>query len=88
MTVDDNDNIWVAFWGGGAVRGFDPAGTLIAEITVPTARVTSCAFGGEALDRLFITSAVGVDSPHAPPAGGVFVADTVSYGQRPHAFNG
>ncbi len=78
MTIDSDGCVWVALWDGGKVRRYSPAGEVMSEIAVPTARTTSCAFGGPDLDRLFITTAaVGIDptGPGADLAGAVFVAD-------------
>lgn len=78
ITSDADGCVWVALWDGGAVRQYSPAGQLIREIGLPVSRVTSCAFGGPGLDRLFITSAaVGIepDTPGFSLAGAVFVAD-------------
>ncbi len=74
MTVDRDDCLWIAFWGGGGVRRYAPDGTLLGERRVPALQVTSLAFAGDALDRLFVTSAAdGLDrrGPHAL-AGGLF----------------
>ncbi|HEX8400342.1 MAG TPA: SMP-30/gluconolactonase/LRE family protein [Allosphingosinicella sp.] len=78
MTVDAEGCLWIAFWDGWSVRRFSPHGELIDRIDVPTARPTSCVFGGAGLDQLFITSAcIGLgkqalaDQPHA---GALFVA--------------
>lgn len=57
LAVDAEDCLWVAFWGGWAVRRYSPEGELLSEVGLPVARVTSCAFGGEKLDELFITTA-------------------------------
>jgi sugar lactone lactonase YvrE len=57
LTVDEEDCVWVAVWGGGCVLRFHPDGTLIGRIDVPVSRVSSCAFGGEDLRDLFITTA-------------------------------
>ncbi len=70
LAVDAEGGVWVALWDGGAVRRYAPDGMLDAVITLPCARVTACAFGGDGLDELFITTsrlelADGVD-----PAGG------------------
>ncbi|HEY0448644.1 SMP-30/gluconolactonase/LRE family protein [Actinophytocola sp.] len=59
LTVDTDGAVWVAFFGGGAVRRYTPAGELDREIPLPAANVTACAFGGSARDRLFITTAAG-----------------------------
>jgi sugar lactone lactonase YvrE len=60
MCSDSEDNIWVAFWMGSCVRGFDgKTGKQIAEIKLPVQKVTSCCFAGEKLDQLIITTAIG-----------------------------
>ena len=60
MAIDKNDMLWIAHWGGGGVYHWNPkTGELIGKIGVPAPNITSCAFGGEKLDTLFITSARG-----------------------------
>ena len=56
MTVDADGGLWVALWGGGAVRRYVD-GRLDREIRLPASKITSCAFGDEDLGTLFITSA-------------------------------
>ncbi len=79
MAIDRDDNLWVAHWGGGCVRQWDPrTGEVLDEVAVPASQVTSCAFGGAALDQLFITTARGGLSDEQrreePHAGGLFVS--------------
>ena len=58
MTIDDEDMVWVGMWNGNAVIRFNPiTGQLLQKIEVPAHNITSCAFGGENLETLFITSA-------------------------------
>ena len=58
MTIDGNDNLWVAQWGGSGVYCYNPrTGELLAKVEVPAPHVASCAFGGEKLDTLYITTA-------------------------------
>jgi sugar lactone lactonase YvrE len=57
MTVDAKGNLWVAFWDGGAVRCFSPAGELLEEVSLPVRRPTSCAFAGPDLRQLVVTTA-------------------------------
>lgn len=58
MTIDENDNLWVAFWGEGKVVCFDSRnGKVVTQVEVPAECTTSCAFGGADLDTLYITSA-------------------------------
>lgn len=77
MTVDSEDCLWIAFWDGWCVRRLSPSGERIAELAVPAQRPTSCAFGGPARDRLFITSARRDLTDDAlamqPNAGGLFM---------------
>jgi sugar lactone lactonase YvrE len=77
MTVDSEGCLWIAFWDGGCVRRFSPAGEWLETIEMPVTRPTSCAFGGRDLDRLYISSAnIGLDEQAAamqPNAGGLFM---------------
>jgi sugar lactone lactonase YvrE len=58
MTIDKEGNLWVAQWGGYGVYHYDPrTGKLLTKIDVPAPNVASCAFGGENLDILYITTA-------------------------------
>lgn len=58
MTIDADDKLWIALWGGGAVGRFDPlTGELLQKINVPAPNVSSCAFGGDRLETLYITTA-------------------------------
>ena len=58
MTIDNENMLWVGMWNGNAVICFNPnTGKVISKIIVPAHNVTSCAFGGENLDELFITTA-------------------------------
>lgn len=57
MTMDAEGKLWVAHWDGWCVCRWDPAtGKLMQNVRLPVARPTSCAFGGPALDSLYITS--------------------------------
>ena len=59
MTIDENDHLWVAFCRGSAVRRIDPvSGESLQTIELPVSGVTSCVFGGENLDTLFMTSGI------------------------------
>ncbi|MEU6715675.1 SMP-30/gluconolactonase/LRE family protein [Nonomuraea sp. NPDC046802] len=76
LTVDAEGGVWVALWDGGAVHRYDTGGGLDAVIDLPVRKVTAVAFGGERLDRLFITtSALNVDRGEQPEAGALFAAD-------------
>ncbi len=55
--VDAEGGVWNARWDGSCVVRFAPDGSVDRVIEVPAARVTSVAFGGPDLDRLYITTA-------------------------------
>ncbi|MDE2597984.1 MAG: SMP-30/gluconolactonase/LRE family protein [Sphingomonadales bacterium] len=55
-TVDAEGRVWVAINPGGKVAAFRPDGTPDRVIDLPANRPGSVAFGGENLDRLFITT--------------------------------
>ena len=58
MTIDEEGMLWIAHWGGFGVFRWNPHnGQLIDRITVPVPHITSCAFAGENLDYLIITTA-------------------------------
>ena len=57
LAIDAEDCIWVTLYGGGAVHRYSPSGELLTIVSVPVPNTTSCAFGGEDLSTLYITSA-------------------------------
>ncbi len=57
LAVDGEGFIWSARWGGWKVTRYDPNGKVERAISLPVQYPTSCAFGGEHLDELYITSA-------------------------------
>jgi len=57
MTVDSDGCLWVALWGGFALRRYTPHGALEDVVPMPVSRVTSCAFGGADLRELYVTTA-------------------------------
>ena len=58
MTIDEENMLWVGMWNGNAVIRCNPkTGKVISKVEVPAHNITSCAFGGENLDILYITSA-------------------------------
>ena len=58
MTIDEEGMLWIAHWGGGQVSRWNPnSGKKLEAINVPAPNVTSCAFGGENAQELYITTA-------------------------------
>ncbi|MDB5682919.1 MAG: hypothetical protein JWM38_974 [Sphingomonas bacterium] len=92
MAVDAQGCLWVAFWDGWCVRRLSPEGACTGILPLPVQRPTSCAFGGPALDQLFITSAtIGLDRSARdaqPHAGDLFVAAPGSKGVLAPPFAG
>ncbi|MET9448647.1 SMP-30/gluconolactonase/LRE family protein [Streptomyces cinerochromogenes] len=88
LTVDAEGCVWVALWDGGAVRRYTPAGDLDRVITLPAPRTTACAFGGENLTDLYVTTArTGLSSPH-PLSGSLLVIPGAGQGLPQPAFAG
>lgn len=57
-TMDSEGKLWIAQWGGSRVVRYDvDTGAVLAIVHLPTAHVSSVAFGGENLDDLYITTA-------------------------------
>jgi sugar lactone lactonase YvrE/DNA-binding IclR family transcriptional regulator len=57
LTVDDQGCLWVALWDAWQIARFSPEGQLMQRMRVPVPRPTSCCFGGDNLDTLYVTSA-------------------------------
>jgi sugar lactone lactonase YvrE len=76
IAVDAEDGVWVALFGGGAVRRYSAGGELDAVVELPVSNPTCPAFAGPALDLLYVTSARHRLSPAAleaqPLAGALF----------------
>ena len=56
-TVDAGGNYWGALFEGGAIGCFSPQGELLRHIALPVSCPTMCAFGGEQMNVLYVTSA-------------------------------
>jgi sugar lactone lactonase YvrE len=57
LCVDAEGGIWLALFGGGALRRYLPDGRLDAHVALPVTHPTSMAFGGDDLRDLYVTSA-------------------------------
>jgi sugar lactone lactonase YvrE len=93
MTMDAEGMLWIALWDGGRVGRWNPAtGQLLESVTCPVTRTTACAFGGPALDTLYITSAsVGLSAAQLerePLAGGLFAIKPGCQGLPAYRFGG
>lgn len=86
-TVDADGGLWVALCGAGKVARWHPDGQLAQVIEMPGLLVSSVAFGGADLNRLFVTSidgaaaaaeidmAAGNAAPSDENSGALFVID-------------
>ncbi len=77
MTDDRDGMLWIAHYGGSKVTKWDPvSGVKLDEIVAPAPNVTACAFGGENLETLYITTAKqgmsDADLAAWPQSGGLF----------------
>ena len=94
MTVDEEGMIWVAMWGGWCICRYNPiTSEKLMKIEIPAKRVTSCAFGGQNMNELYITSAAigdnGVDSrAEEPLAGSLFRVKLPFKGKPANRFKG
>jgi sugar lactone lactonase YvrE len=93
MAIDSDDTLWIAHYNGGVVIHWNPDTAEVMEIIeVPVSRPTACAFGGDKLDTLYITTAINGLKPehHAkePHAGSLFVVQTHVTGTLSHRFKG
>jgi L-arabinonolactonase len=92
LCVDAEGCVWSARWDGWCVSRYDPQGKLILEIPTPVQRPTSCAFGGQDLSILFISSAwtelTQNEHRNQPLAGNLFAVACDTAGQTPKRFLG
>lgn len=86
MTIDAEGHLWVACWGGSCVARFDPAGRRERTIALPASQITNVVFAGDALDRMFVTSAA--EDVDEPQAGCLFEIDPGCRGTPPYRYLG
>ncbi|WP_433304216.1 SMP-30/gluconolactonase/LRE family protein [Actinoplanes sp. CA-030573] len=74
ITIDADGGLWVALWDGAAVHRYTSDGRLDEVLPLPTPRVTACAFGGNDLTDLYITTSRFEMTDPDKAAGALFVA--------------
>lgn len=89
MCIDREGHLWVALWEGSAVQRYHgQTGEVLARVELPVTQPSSCCFGGENLDQLFITTSQQgfseTDLAKEPLAGDLFavVAGVRGYDTR------
>jgi sugar lactone lactonase YvrE len=92
VIVDADGAVWVGLWLGYGVHRYLPDGTLDTVVKVPTASATKCAFGGDGLSDLYITTALAPLDAAArteqPGAGGLFRVRPGVHGLTANRFAG
>ncbi|XP_063931072.1 regucalcin-like [Zophobas morio] len=88
MTIDEDDNLWVALYGGGRVIKIDSSnGDLLEIVPLPALDVTSAIWGGPDLDILYVTtsrvSLTDEQKLEQPAAGAVFAIVNLGTKGRP-----
>ena len=59
MAIDEHDNLWIAFCHGACVICYDSkSGEELRRIDFPCLETTACAFGGENLETLYVTTGI------------------------------
>lgn len=91
MTIDTDDKLWIAIYGGSRVLRIDPkTGETLMEIHLPVPKITSCTFGGKDLNELYITTCreymSDEDIEKAPYSGSLFKVKIPYYGRPVHRF--
>lgn len=81
MSIDSEDMLWIAHWGGNCIRRWNPnTGEVLEKIEVDAPHVTSCCFGGNDLKTLYITTArSGLSQSQLeafPLSGGLFIYES------------
>jgi sugar lactone lactonase YvrE len=83
-TVDADGCVWSTNYGGWSVVRYTPDGHIDLEVQLPTAQITSCAFGGADLDTLYVTTAAQrltlAELGAQPDAGALFEIRTAVHG--------
>jgi len=80
MTIDEEGMLWIAHWNGFGVYRWNPLnGKLLDKISLPVPQVSSCVFGGDILNYLFITTArenmSEAELQKYPDSGNVFIVE-------------
>jgi sugar lactone lactonase YvrE len=87
--MDSEGYLWNARFGGGCLLRIAPDGSVDQKVDLPVTNPTSCVFGGENLDTLYITSACfELEVAKTPHEGAVLAAYPGVRGLPTHAFAG
>jgi sugar lactone lactonase YvrE len=91
-TVDSEGGVWIAHHDGWRITRFTPDGEVDRVVPMPVPRPTSCSFGGDKLDVLYVTSASAGVADHdlaaAPLSGSLFAINVGQQGMPEPMFGG
>jgi sugar lactone lactonase YvrE len=92
LAVDQKGGVWSAIWDGWRIVRFDRYGRVDRILNLPIPRPTSCAFGGDNLSTLYVTSAryhlTKEILDKAPLSGAIFSVETNVRGVSVAKFGG
>lgn len=91
LSVDTDGGVWLALFGGSAIRRYSPDGALDLHIPLPVTNPTCPAFGGPGLEILYVTSArirLTEQQLAAEPAGALLALKTGHRGWAAPVFQG
>ncbi|MCK4925604.1 MAG: SMP-30/gluconolactonase/LRE family protein [Spirochaetes bacterium] len=92
LIVDAEGFVWSCHWGGWRVTRYTPDGKVERTINLPVSNVTCCAFGGDDLSELYITTAKkglsDQERADQPLAGDLFRVETDVQGLVEPKFGG
>lgn len=92
LIVDESGFVWLALWEGGAVHRLTPDGLVDRVVPMPVTLPTKCAFAGQHLEDLYITTAwIGLDETEKKRqrhAGGLYRVKPGVKGRPAHRFGG
>ncbi|XP_067669758.1 regucalcin-like isoform X2 [Haliotis asinina] len=94
MAIDTEGKLWMACFDAGKVVRIDPeTGTVIRTVKFPCEKITSCCFGGEDFNDLYVTSSKFLMTPaqleKTPLAGSVFKVTGLGVrGRKANTFSG
>ena len=83
LAIDTDGMLWIALYGGGGIARWNPiTGSLIEFIKLPALNITNCAFVGDQLDSLIVTSAreglTAEQLEEFPDSGNVFLISNLA----------
>lgn len=81
MCIDSEGMLWIAKWNGAMVSCWNPnTGEKLASVDLPVQNISACAFGGEKLSTLYVTTARFDTNEETlsdrPLSGGIFKIET------------